>query len=167
MIYLAIPFAMLLLLVLWVLFVPVYLKVNTECNLYSISQLGTVLFTVQPGEDPFIKMKLFGWRIRPGKNAKSHGTRTETTKHKTKKSKEAWVVLFRGMINSLRCKKCNISMDTGDVVLNAQLLPLMVFVNQEHVRLKINFHNENFIELNIEAKLGKMLGTYIRFLTLK
>ena len=53
-----------------------------------------------------------------------------------------------------------ISIDTGDYVYNAWLYPLNHFIGTEHCH--INFHEENYLVLELRNNLARMLYVWVR-----
>jgi hypothetical protein len=162
---LALPVA----LILWIVFMPVYIKVNTDEDLYTISQVGTVSFSYYPNEMGLIKFRVFGFAINLTGRPIPKEARLPVRKRKKHfaKSVDSWVYLLNGIVRSLYLKRLRCSIDFDDVILNAQLVPVLFFVSRGPLNLNINFRKEYCLDLLIQVRISRMLWTIIRFLTKK
>lgn len=159
-------------LIAWILFVPVSILVNTDADHYRISQPG--VFSLEAHFHPEFtwEVRMLGIRLDlTGSNKKYKLTKKVTPqveKHKTKKkSKEAWLLLIRGMVKSFHLTTFHLTIDTGDVVLNAKLIPVMYMISRGPVSLATNFHGRVYLYVNAEARLYRIIWTLIQFLTKK
>jgi hypothetical protein len=170
MILLVALFALLSAVILWLVFVPVYMVVNTRAGIYSVSQTGTFAVSLHPGQIPLLHVNIFGFRVQQGGEKKTLEKAPVTRKRKRtskKKSLDAWLFLIDGIMRGFKCKKIECTIDSGDVVLNAQLVPIMMLMSNSLVRMSVNFRNENEVNLVLLCRLNKILWTIIRFLTKK
>jgi hypothetical protein len=160
---------LLLLLILWIVFIPVYLRINTDLNQYELSQAGTVKCSFHPGETPAIRMSLFGFRIDMTKKQTSNEQVLVRKKKKSsfKRSPAAWIDLQRGILKSFRLKKFICRVDLDDVVMDAKLVPVLVLLNRGVVSVSTNFVDRNFLCLEIEGRINKVLWTTFLFFTKK
>lgn len=68
-----------------------------------------------------------------------------------------------GVVRSFKIRKCNISIDTGDMPLNGILFPWFYLLMLRTGRsIKINFVGENIIILEAENTIARMLWAYIK-----
>jgi hypothetical protein len=63
MIFLLLFAALLAVLILWIVFMPVYIIVNTRRGVYSIHQALTFRISLHPGQQEFLKAHAFGFAI--------------------------------------------------------------------------------------------------------
>lgn len=154
---------------LWIVFIPVYMRVNTDRGQYQIGQAGTVSISFHPWERPFITMRIFGFGINIGKAESKSAVVKERKgkKRKMKKSPSAWRYLLRGVLRSMTLKKLICTVDLDDVVMSARLTPLIVFMNRGVVSVSTNFADRNFLCMEVECRLNKLLWTGFRFFTKK
>jgi hypothetical protein len=164
-----IPLILLSVLILWIVFIPVYLKVNTDLNRYEVSQTGTVTIAFHPGQLPPMSVWIFGIRINMVKkeNVTPSKSRREKKKGTIKRSPSAWLYLLQGIYNSFSLKSLVCAVDLDDVVLNAKLVPVLLLLNRDVVSLRTNFTDRNFLNLNIQVKVNKLIWTTFRFYTKK
>jgi hypothetical protein len=89
----------------------------------------------------------------------------EREKSGLKKSKEAWLAFIRSLAKSLSFKKFYLDIDTDNVVLNAQLIPLALFAQSRGVHLSTNFNGRVYAHVEVHTYLNKILWAYLKFLT--
>ncbi|WP_158858863.1 hypothetical protein [Lunatibacter salilacus] len=154
-------------LIIWIIFKPIYLIVDTQNNKYTFSQVGTFHLSYSPVQRPRFKVKFFGITIPNSEKSEKKPVRKKNRKPFIKRSLSSWIFLIKGLLKSFRVKKLVGTADLDDVVLNSQLFAIYPFVNQGPVQLTTNFNNTYFLDLIIEARLNKMLYTFIIFLTKK
>jgi hypothetical protein len=66
--------------------------------------------------------------------------------------------LFKGVLNSFRVKRFILNIDVDDVVLNAQLIPILLLVSRGPVSMNTNFNGRNYLDLEVEGRLNKVYG---------
>lgn len=120
----------------------------------------------------FLKLKLFfiPIKIRLDKKRK-----TKTKLRDTKQFKKAGIATFRmrqlvpKVLKSIKVKRVNADIDTGDFPLNAQLIPVTQFINNRNIHLQINFENRNNVDIEIFIQLYKLvwIGIKNKLLTIK
>ena len=156
-------------LLLWVIFTPVYVKVDTTMGLYEVSQTGTIRMSLHPGEDTLLNMRVFGLQVRIKASEKSKKKTKEQVKKKSrfKRSASAWRYMIGGVFRSITLQRLACSVDLDNVVLNAQLVPVLMLVNRGPVNINTNFNGQYYLQLRVKARLNRLLWTFIRFLTKK
>jgi hypothetical protein len=114
-------------LMIWTIFTPVYLNIDTRKNLYKLSQTGTFHLSFCPGERPLLKMKVFGILIPQSRTSKK-------TKDKRrpfiKKTIQAWIFLIKGLVKSLKLKRLAGTVDLDDFVLHSQFCAIAPLFKQ-------------------------------------
>ena len=151
----------------WIIFVPFYLKIDTQKNLYQLTQAGIFHFSYMPGERPSFKLRVFGMLVPELKTQKSISDKNKKRKPFVKRSFRTWVFLVKGLFKSFKIIRLVGTADLDDFVLHSQLYALYPFINQGPVQLTSNIDNCYFLALTIEGRLNKMLYTFILFLTKK
>lgn len=151
-------------LILWIIFTPVFLIIDTRKNRYELYQVGTFHLSFDPGELPLFKVRIFGILIPPSRpSEKSNGKKRPFLK----RSIQAWIFLIKGLLKSLKIKRLVGTIDWDDFVLHSQFYAISPFINQGTVQVTSNLDNNYYLNLIIEGKLNKMLYTFIIFLTKK
>lgn len=154
-------------LIIWIIFVPVYLIIDTEKKLYIISQVGTFHLSFSPVQKPHFRVKVFGIRIPDSKKSPKITDRKKNRKPFIKRSIQSWIFLIKGLLKSFRVIRLVGTVDLDDVVLHSQFFAISPFINQGPVQLTSNLNNSYFLDLVIEGRLNKMLFTFIVFITKK
>ncbi|HEY0744659.1 MAG TPA: hypothetical protein VGD40_24495 [Chryseosolibacter sp.] len=167
MIIAAIIFSIVLFPLLWILFMPVNIQVNTQSHLYTIQQTGTVKWSFHPGESPSMKLRILGFPVEINRQAAARKDAREkkraTKSKKMRKSMDAWLNFFSRLVSSFRCKRFVCNIDFDDVVLNAQLFPVGPLLSRGPVVLNVNFERNYLLDIWIQARLHRMLWAFIRF----
>jgi len=151
----------------WIIFVPVYLKIDTKNNIYLISQAGSFRLSFFPFQKPHMSVMVFGIELPNTIKNKKEPDRTSKRKTLIKRSLPSWLFLIEGFINSFRIIKLKGTADLDDVVLHSQYYAIYPFINRGPVELTSNLNNVYFLDLIIKGRLYKMLYTFIIFLTKK
>ncbi|WP_040497098.1 hypothetical protein [Fulvivirga imtechensis] len=159
-------------LLLWVVFVPVYVRIDTAIDQYELSQAGTIRMLLHPGETPWWSVRVFGFLV-PYKRSESEKTEPEKSippkkkKSKFKRSAAAWKYMIRGIFRNITLKRFTCTVDVNNVVLNAQLVPVLMLVNRGPVSITTNLCGQYYLHMEVKAQLNKLIWTFIRFLTKK
>lgn len=169
MVALLVLLVLLLLPILWIVFMPLRLRINTDLQQYEVRQPGTLNISFHPRERPFMTMRVFGFSINTEKKAKPVQVPSAHKKQKrgVSRSPSAWRYLIRGIFKSVRLKRLVCTVDIDDVVMDAKLVPVMLLLNRGVVSVSTNSANRYFLLLEIEARLNKALWTFFRFYTKK
>lgn len=152
----------------WILFTPVKLIVDTDQDQYGIFQQGTVSVSFHPRTKKF-EMSVLGIRMSGKKKpAKKDQPYSKAKKKRiVKKSPGAWIFLLKRAIKSMSIVNLKVNIDTGDVVLNAQLVPILFCASRGPVYLITNFNGHVYVHLEAKAKLNILAWAFIQFLTKK
>jgi hypothetical protein len=157
---------LILAIVFWIAFAPLNVVVNTAQNRYHVSQAGTVTISWHPNERRYFKIRVFGLNLNPHPKQRatlSSAKPTKKVKPQAKKSLNAWIFLFKGILKSFDVRRFEGTIDFDDVVLNAQLYPVFYFANGGATRLSTNFRGEYYLDIFIQGRIYRMLWTVIRF----
>ena len=157
---------LLLLLIVYVLFVPITLVIDTLSHQYYIKVKGLAKACIKADEYEIIKIHLRAFRfdfffyplkIRSGdKSEKS----TKAVKKRTSKSisaKKVWRVL-----RSFEVKYFQLDIDTGNCISNAKLYPVFAFLNfYSKSTLNVNFEGRNSVLLDVENRPIRIIRSFI------
>lgn len=157
--------SLLLVFLFWLLLVPVIIYTNTDRNRYLLTLPGIFRAVVVPHEGLF---HIRGWiifipfKFNPFKQRKSKAER----KPKKKKKKRVWrsgnFRMMKGALRTFRIRRLEADIDTDDFTLNAWLVPVFSAVNQENIRLQVNFEGHQSLLLDLRVTLGALLWSIIR-----
>lgn len=160
-------FVVILFISIWVLFRPVQLYLDTDTAQYEIKQKGTFHASVFFDNGFKLRLKLLGIPINtePGKQAPKAKSKQEKTKRGSQKSIRAWMAFGRQAAKAFSLKQFRLDIDTDDVVLNAQLIPLFYFAQYKGLHLTVNFIGRLYARVQVEVRLYKILWAYVKLLT--
>ena len=169
MIFLIVLTAMVVLPFVWVVFVPVYIEVNTDNNLYQISQAGTVRISFHPAGHPLVTMYMLGFKVNTNQKRSSESVKAVRKQRKRpfKRSLNSVMYLLKGIARGFHCKRFICSLDLDDVIWNAQLVPVFHFINSGPVQLSINFRKRYYLDMLIQVRINQLVWTFIRFFLTK
>jgi len=169
---LAFILAILLILVVGFLVIPVSLYIDTDQGRYEVFQRPAFRFfaiikngTIVPQlQIAGINVPLQSKRKRPIKKAPK---KSKDKKSTFRRSVSAWRFLIERSLKSFAIKHAVVDLDTDNVVLNAQLVPLFLLASQGPVRLSTNFNGRVYFHLEVRNRPAKILWIFLRFLTKK
>lgn len=153
----------------WIIFVPVWLNVDTRSGQYEMRQLGTFRLSLHPTHVPAIRLTVIGLSVPIGGKPEREPRKPVKKKSgwRLKRSRDAWRYLVRGILRSLHVKKFILEVDVGDVVINALLVPAVMLVNRGVVFVATNFDDRNFLVTRMQVRVNRIVWTFLRFLTKK
>lgn len=153
---------LLFLMVIYLLFVPVTLHIDTNKNQYYIQVLGLFKMSALADEKEALKIKIkicfVTYYLYPLKKKKV--TEREGSKKK-KYSRKFNHKIGLKLLKSFKVKRFFIDIDTGDYLLNAKLYPLFALLDFEMGNIKINFEGRNQLMLNIQNRPIYILKSFI------
>jgi len=151
---------------LWILLVPVIVRVDTEYNRYAVSLPGIFNVYVVPKDGLFflriwiffIPLKFDPFRMRRRKSRKPR------KKNPDKKKKRSWLRAFSNkkassrMLRAVKIRRLEMDIDTDDFTLNAWLVPVFTMVNgYDNIDLRVNFEGMLNANMEVRARLGEVL----------
>jgi hypothetical protein len=111
-----------------------------------------------------LRLRLFFLRFhfRPWAKYKTEDEMVEKVQKRGRSmSAKRMVRLAKSLYRSVRVKRLIVEMDTGDFPLNAQLIPLEMWLSRGNRQITINFENRNSLDIIIETRPIKVLWNYI------
>lgn len=150
----------------WILFVPIVIDVDTVRAVYSVYQTGTFRFWLEKDFQPKLRLVGLPAPIRQQKEVK-----VEVQHREKKKGKPVSIhrirLLIKRVFQSIRIKRFQVDIDTDDVVVNAQLIPALLFLSRGPVQLTANFEGRVSANLLAEVRLYRLVWAMIEFFTKK
>lgn len=164
----------LLLLILGILFTPLFLYLNTNEQKYIIGLKGILTLGLIPDADQIIYFRIsvivYSFNIYPFKTR----TKKKTDKVKKKKKKKLpgrktirlIINLAKNNIKSFKLKQLYLNIDTDNVITNAYLVPVFSVLHQKNIKLHVN--NSGNVEMivhiqnNIFHMLVVTISTYLK-----
>ncbi len=147
----------------WLIFWPWVVEVDTSCNRYQFYQMGTVRFWFTKEFQPCLR--LFGITVPLKGGVKKGPAKKHVTPKKKKRQFRIQHVLdlWNGIVHSIRVNWFYLDLDTDDVVLNAQLVPVFLWMSQGPIHLTTNFEGRVCSRLRAELKLYRMGWAFLLF----
>jgi hypothetical protein len=166
----AILFLLVVLALVWMIFVPVQLYIDTDSNVYQVRQVGTFSGSAYYQNGFRFRVCVLGIEINtsPKEGVQEMKAKPKASKKTSiEKPTEAWLSLLRGIFRSVSIKKLVVDLDTGDVVLNAKLVPLFMLARYKGIHASTNFMGRVYAHIEVNAYINKMLWAYFKFSTIK
>lgn len=150
----------------WVLFMPLVVDIDTTATLYRVYQTGTFQFWFEKDFQP--RLRVLGMQVSLKQKTKQKAEVKVRKKSKTEKIAISCLwALIRDMFQCIYLKRFNFTVDTGDVVLNAQLIPAFVLLSRGPVQLTANFEGRIDASLLVEVRLYRLVWVLLKFITKK
>jgi len=157
--------ALFVILLIWILFGPVMLLIDTEKKRYLFILPGVLSARVISREDLFyIRLWIFflPFKIDPFKVTRRPSTSKEITR-KEKKSRSRKINPVRFMQKAKRAfhiRRLDLDLDTDDFPLNAQLVPVFTAFSGRNRDLRINFEGKMYLHLDLRTRVAALLWMY-------
>jgi hypothetical protein len=156
------------LLIVWILVVPIRLDADSDLGRCRISQPGTLTFTASVDEKIHFDASIFGISLpvnrRTATPNRAKKQRVISKKEERSKSTYAYFFLVRKLIHSFQVNVFSMDIDTDDVIVNAQLIPVFLWLNKDHVNLTTNNVGRVYFHLNLQCRVITIVGTFIQFM---
>jgi hypothetical protein len=150
----------------WILFIPLVVDVDTTAAMYRVYQIGTFQSWLEKDFQP--RLRVLGMQVSLQQKSKQKAEAKARKKRETEKiSLSRLWALVRDVIHCIYLKRLNLTIDTGDVVLNAQLIPAFVLLSRGSVHLSANFDGKVDARLLAEVRLYRLLWVFLKFFTKK
>ena len=148
--------------ILWLLFSPIILRIDTKQQQYWVRWRGIASFQLKLLEDDLIlRLQVWFWKkdFYPLDGLLKAGKPSSTKKAKKGRTrkKRNWKRFASRLLGSFRVKQFDLRLDTDDYVLNSYLYPVFHLLNFKPVQLGINYQGESSLELQIENRLIRLL----------
>jgi hypothetical protein len=165
MIYLLVIICILFLTLIYLLLAPFYIEVNSLTNLYRIKFHRLMSLSIKNSNDIIeFEMKLFFW------TKKINFSEAKLVEHKELKSKNnnppkktlEWNKV-KNVLKSFKLNTCDINIDMGNMQLNGILYPFVYFMSIHYKKqIALNFNGQNYVILEIENNLARIIRAYIK-----
>jgi len=149
-------------LILYLLFAPFYLVIDTNAGIYAV-RFHTIAGAniIGKNDSLYLKWQVLGWGREV--NLLAHPGRSRETKSKksSRSSLPSWSRI-RTAFASFKVNRFSLRMDTEDMALNGILYPWFVTASWLTQRdLWINFYQRNELILEIENNAFRLLKAYL------
>jgi len=146
--------------VVYLLFIPIVICVNTRESLYYLDLKGLFKASLKKHPKDIIQIKFqllfyhFYYYPLKMRRAPVFKKKIENLDFKSVK----WV---KGLIKSFKIKELQISIDTGDYILNAKLFPLVAILNTTYGDYDINFKGKNYLVFKVQSRPVHIITSFI------
>lgn len=177
MIFLLLFLAVILLPLLYVLFAPVFIEIDSTRDLYRVRfhRLASVSVTIHQ-LSILLHLRIAGWQkqinlMEPGRKAKKAKSEKKNRKKAGNKSvrrkppfsAKTMMRKMWGVMKSFQIRRCNVIIDTGNYPLNGFLYSWFYLLSQRTgTTLMIGFQGETIVILIVRNTLARMLWAFIR-----
>lgn len=159
--WIIIVFVLLVILV-YLLWAPVVLFIDTASNKYQLryGALAKASLESDPVELIRLRISIFFLRFNTYPLRWKKGAK-KTDKRKTRrKSRRMSFRQLNKLLRSFRVRQFLLQLDTGDYVLNAKLIPLAVAAQVAGAKVMVNFQNSNRFVLKLENRAFDILKSF-------
>ncbi len=157
----------------WVLISPIRLYINTDTKKYFIELKGIFRVSLVPDKKEifFLRFRLFfiNFNFFPFRTKKKKEKLVKHKKQRKKKRKKTGIKKIRliikytwNVLKSFKLRRFNLNIDTDNVILNAFLIPVFIFINRKNIWLNVNYNGELSLILLVENRVINILLVMVR-----
>ena len=163
--FLLVIFALFLLLIIYLLWVPITLHIDTSANRYFVQLKGIMTANIEgdPGKVIRIRLQILFLNFNFYPLMKRFGFKKKKTAKKKKHGKRILVQKIIRVARTFKVKKLVLDIDTGDCIQNAKLFPVFALLNRTKGDFTINFKNRNRLALVVQNRPIHILKSFINF----
>ena len=162
----------LVLFLLWFLFAPLIIRVDSDNQRYSLSLPGIFKALVVPDDDLFhirFWVLFIPFKIDPLGRSMQRVEKTGKRKKKKRnrdisKLMRARLLALKELIRSFRLKKLKLNLDTDDFILNSQLVPVFTTINNQDLNLSVNFEGDISLFMVMKNRIASLLWIGMKYM---
>lgn len=163
----------LLVILLYLLFVPLVLYIDTDNNAYYVQIRGLAKASIEGDKQELIRIRLdalfshfyfYPLRKKKTKKKAEKPGEKEPKKRTFHLDRAKWVKytnIGRRLLHSFRLKRLEVDVDTGDCIQNARLYPVFAFLNHYAGNFRVNFQDRNRLLLQVENRPIYIIKAFI------
>jgi hypothetical protein len=151
----------------WLLFLPIEIYINTKSNEYYGELKGLAKASIETDEFELIRIKVkipfkefYYFPLKTWWTSKGKG-KEKKAKKKSNIAKRFTPKTMLRLIRSFKIKTWNIDLDTGDCITNAKLYPLFSLMDYRFGGFRINFEGRNHVLLQLRNRPIYVLKSFI------
>lgn len=157
---------LILVLLVFLIFTSIVLKIDTYNNQYYIQVWGIVKCSILWQEGVLIEFKTPFNKFKIDPFAPEKDKEKKELKHKkSDKDKEVSFKNFKKgyrVLKSFKIKKLKVDLDTSDMILNGYLYPVFFFLNTKKVHMNINYYGQVGLLVHVENRLARIIWALLR-----
>jgi len=158
-------FILLLLLILYLLFVPIDVVIDTAANEYYLKVRGLAKANIESDKEELLRIKLrtffMNYYFYPLKKKSTSKKKKITKKAVKKRSRISGIQKALRLVRSFKVKQILVDMDTGNCITNAKWYPVFVFLNHELGTFRINYEGKNRMALHMQNRPIHIIKSFI------
>ena len=151
--------------VLYLLFIPLILEVDTTRQDYYLQIGPLAILTLAPHPDKILQLRLrafsrnfYFYPLIP----KSTEKKTDPLRKKKKRGiGRIKIRTIMKMVRSFKVKKLKVVMDTGNWIVNSKWYPVFYFMNEYAGKWTINYEGRNSLQLRVINRPVNLLKSFI------
>ncbi len=162
-------FGLLIAMLAYLLFAPIFLELNTITQFYGIRfhRLASAKL-ICPQNRLTIHLSIIGWHKQVELHARYRTKKQKPSVAPKRKSLKARLNMARALMASFKIRECYINIDTGNNQVSGLLFPAFFWLAKfTGKQIAINFTNQNQIVLEIENNMARLLKALIYSFILK
>ena len=150
---------------LWILFAPLIIRIDSDNQKYSLSLPGIFKALLVPHDELFyirIWILFIPFKIDPIGRTRQKGE-AKFKKKKKKRNKNfsklmrVRLMALKELVGSFRLKKMNLNLDTDDFILNSHLVPVFTTINNQDVNLTVNYEGDISLFMVLKNRIASLL----------
>lgn len=152
---------------LYLLFIPVILEVDTIEHEYylKIGTLAKIMLESHPNKLVQIRIRaiyrnFYFYPITSRATKKIAGPKR---KHKKRKRSKMKIRTIFKLIRSFKVKKLKVAIDTGDWIVNSKWYPVFYFMNEYAGQWAINYEGRNSLQLRLVNRPVYLIKSFINY----
>ena len=150
---------------LYLLFVPMVLFIDTDTNEYYIQLKGLAKANLETHEEKLLQIRLRAFfrdfYFYPLQNVGISGKEKIAKKTRTKGGKKISLKQGLGLLHSFKLKRFLLDIDTGNCIQNAKLYPVLELMSYKLGDFKVNFIGRNRFVLHMQNRPIYILKSFI------
>jgi len=167
MIWVVAVLSILLVLLIWILFTPITICIDTLSSEYYINAKGICKVSLNTTKTPIaidinIPMKKFSFSPLEKKKKTQKKTQNKNKTRTRSKSIKGIAKFIAALIQSFELIKLRFNVDTQDYALNAQLVPIFQFLSGKNRSFSTNFNGNTTFQLTLRNRLIRMVKPVIQ-----
>ncbi len=164
---------LLLLFLIYLLFAPLILYINTDEQAYYVQMKGLAKASIEGDKKEFLRIRLdtlfshfYFYPLRKKKSKKELKEKKDSGRNKRwSKIDQDKLIRYgkigKGLLRSFELKRLEVAVDTGDCIQNAKLYPVFAFLNFYAGDFSVNFQDRNRVVLYLQNRAVNIIKVFI------
>ena len=164
---LTVVFVLLLFLMLYLLFIPIDLVVDTALKQYFVQFKGLAKVQLEGHEQEVFRIKLrtlfmnfYFYPLRKRNPSKKQKLKKGVAKKRNGRTTFSKLIK---LVRSFKVKRLLVELDTGDCIHNAKLYPVFGFLNHHAGVFRINFEGRNNLVIHLQNRPINIIKSFINY----